>query len=115
MKTTIEFLDAVKAKLGIESDYALAKRLGFPLSTVSNYRTGRRVLDDDAALSVANVLDVHPFVVIASANAERAKTPEQRERWSSVMEKFSASFRNLLSGWTGEERRRVQRLQVSVH
>lgn len=115
MKTTIEFLDAVKEKLGIESDYALAKRLGFSLSAVSNYRTGRRYLDDDSALAIASALEVHPFVVIANANAERAKTPEQRERWSGVMEKFSASFRNLLSGWTGEERRRVQRLAVSVH
>lgn len=98
MKTTIQFLDAVKEKLGIESDYALAKRLGFSLSTVSNYRTGRRVLDDDAALTVALALDIHPFNVIASVNAERAKTPEQRERWSGVMEKFSLSFNLLLLG-----------------
>ncbi|MGK5049349.1 DUF3693 domain-containing protein [Janthinobacterium sp. GB4P2] len=98
MKTTIQFLDAVKEKLGIESDYALAKRLGFSLSTVSNYRTGRRVLDDDAALTIALALDVHPFTVIASVNAERAKTPEQRARWSGVMEKFSLSFNLLLLG-----------------
>jgi|SRR6476469_1000380 len=106
MKTTIEFLDSVKEKLGIDSDYALAKRLGFSLSTVSNYRTGRRVLDDDAALVIAGALDIHPFVVIANANAERAKTPEQRERWSGVMEKFSASFNAILLGsWPGRERR----------
>lgn len=98
MKTTIQFLDAVKAKVGIESDYALAKRLGFPFSTMSNYRTGRRILDDDAALSVALALGIHPFEVIAAANVERAKTPEQRARWSGVMEKFSASFLNLLLG-----------------
>ncbi|WP_426078885.1 DUF3693 domain-containing protein [Janthinobacterium sp. PSPC3-1] len=98
MKTTIEFLDAVKEKLGITSDYALAKRLGFSLSTVSNYRTGRRILDDDAALDIAMALEVHPFEVIASVNAERAKTPEQRARWSGVMEKFSASFNSLLLG-----------------
>lgn len=98
MKTTIEFLDAVKVKLGISSDYALAKRLGFSLSTVSNYRTGRRILDDDAALTVAIALDTHPFNVIAAVNVERAKTPEQRARWSGVMEKFSASFNALLLG-----------------
>ena len=88
MKTTIEFLDAVKEKLGIESDYGLAKRLGFPLSTMSNYRTGRRVLDDDAALTVALALDVHPFNVIAAINVERAKTPETRARWMNVIEGF---------------------------
>jgi transcriptional regulator with XRE-family HTH domain len=88
MKTTIEFLDAVKEKLGIESDYGLAKRLGFSLSTVSNYRTGRRILDDDAALIVAQALDVHPFNVIAAVNAERAKTPEMRARWMGLVEGF---------------------------
>jgi len=98
MKTTIEFLDAVKEKLGVTSDYALAKRLGFSLSAVSSYRTGRRALDDDAALTVAIALEIHPFNVIAAVNAERAKTPEQRARWSGVMEKFSASFLNLLLG-----------------
>lgn len=106
MKTTVQFLDAVKEKLGIESDYALAKRLGFSLSAVSNYRTGRRFLDDDSALAIATVLEVHPFSVIANANAERAKTPEQRARWSGVMEKFSASFKRRISGsWPGVERR----------
>lgn len=98
MKTTIEFLDAAKEKLGIESDYALAKRLGLQLSTVSGYRTGRRFFDDDAALIIATALDIHPFNVIAAVNAERAKTPEQRARWSGVMEKFSLSFNNLLLG-----------------
>lgn len=95
---TIGYLDAVKKRLGIESDYALAKSLGFSLSSVSGYRTGRRFLDDDAALTVAQALNINPLIVIASANAERAKTPEQRERWSGVMEKFSASFNALLSG-----------------
>lgn len=88
MKTTIEFLDAVKEKLGIDSDYALAKRLGFSLSGMSNYRTGRRILDDDAALAVATALEVHPFEVIAAANAERAKTPEMRARWMGLIEGF---------------------------
>lgn len=112
---TIEYLDAVKQRLGVASDYALAKALGFSLSSVSGYRTGRRFLDDDAALTVAQTLNVNPLVVIAAANLERAKTPEQAARWSGVMEKFSTSFLNLLSGWTGEERRRVQRFQVSTH
>lgn len=109
MKTTIEFLDAVKVKLGIASDYALAKQLGFPLSTVSNYRTGRRALDDDAALVIATALECHPLQVIAAANAERAKTDEQRQRWSSVAEKFSVSFLRLLSGHGPHERRACMR------
>lgn len=111
--TTIEYLDAVKAAKGFTSDYQLAKALGFSLSTVSSYRTGRRFFDDDAALTVALVLQLNPLEVIAAANAERAKTPESRARWEGLMEKFSGpieSFRNLLSQWDGRtERRKIQR------
>ena len=99
MRTTIELLDAAKAKIGITSDYALAKALGVSQPAVTGYRAGRRIFDDDTALAIAEILGVHPLQVIAAANAERAKTPEQRERWSGVMEKFSVSFLNLLSGY----------------
>ena len=112
---TIEYLQAVKTRLNITSDYALAKALGITQSTISGYRAGRSRIDDDVALTIADILNVHPLQVIAAANAERAKTPEQRERWSGVMEKFSVSFLNLLSGWTGVERRRAHRVPVSAH
>lgn len=95
---TLEYLDAVKQKLGITSDYALAARLGVTRSAVSNFQRGVGVFGDDVALTVAEILGVHPLTVIAQANAERAKTPEQRARWSGVMEKFSLSFNSLLLG-----------------
>lgn len=108
--TTIEYLDAIKRRHGLQSDYAVAKLLGFNQSAVSAYRHGRRFFDDDACLAVATALDINPLVVIAAANAERAKTDEQKARWMGVMEKFSASFRNLLSPWDGRERRAVARM-----
>jgi transcriptional regulator with XRE-family HTH domain len=102
---TLEYLDAVKAKHGITSDYALAKVLNFSQSSLSLYRSGRRIFDDDVALRIATELGINPLAVIAAANAERAKTPEQRDLWHGIMEKFSASFRNLLQPWNGLERR----------
>lgn len=95
---TIEYLQAVKSRLGITSDYALAAKLGITRSAISKLQQGGVSFSDDVALSVAEILGVHPFTVIAQANAERAKTPEQRARWSGVMEKFSVSFLNLLLG-----------------
>lgn len=102
---TLEFLDAVKKKHGITSDYALAKVLDVPQSSVSSYRNGRRIIDDDMCLVVAQELGIQPITVIAAANAERAKTPEQKARWTGLMEKISLSFNNLLSPWDGRERR----------
>lgn len=106
---TVDYLDAVKAARKITSDYALAKVLGITQSTISGYRAGRSRIDDDVALTIAEILGVHPLQVIAAANAERAKTPEQRARWSGVMEKFSVSFLNLLSGKGPHERRASMR------
>lgn len=96
---TLEYLQAVKKKLGIESDYALAQRLGVTRSAVSKLQLGKVVFSDDVALSVAQILDLNPLVVIAQANAERATTPENRARWMGVMEKISASFKDLLPGF----------------
>lgn len=109
--TTIEYLDAIKGRLGIASDYALAKRLGFPQATISGYRTGRRVFDDEAALTVAQVLNIEPILVIAAANAERAKTPEVRQRWLDLMQ----GFRTLLphAKFFGVERRSPLRVATA--
>jgi transcriptional regulator with XRE-family HTH domain len=107
---TLEYLAACKERLGITSDYALAKALGLSQTGLSNYRTGRSRMDDDVALKVAEILQLHPLQVIAAANAERAKTPEQKARWTGLMEKFSGpieSFRNLLSQWDGRTERRA--------
>jgi transcriptional regulator with XRE-family HTH domain len=102
---TVDWLAECKQKFGVESDYALAKRLGVSQQTISSYRTGRSRLDDDMALTVAEALGVNPMRVIADANAERAKTEEQKARWLAVAEKYSASFRNRLPKWDGAERR----------
>lgn len=95
---TIEYLDAVKAKRGISSDYALAKALQIGQSAIIGYRARRRIIDDEVSLSIAQILEINPLEVIATANAERAKTPEMKARWTGVMEKFSASFNALLLG-----------------
>lgn len=93
---TLQYLTACKTKLGIESDYALAKALGMTQSTISGYRAGRSRMDDDAALKVAAILGIDPLEPIAAANAERAKSPEMKAVWESLMKKVQASFESLL-------------------
>lgn len=85
---TIEYLDAVKVRRGITSDYALAKALGVSQPTVMGYRSGRRIFDDEVALTISHILGLNPLEVIAAANAERAKTPEMRARWMDVIQGF---------------------------
>lgn len=95
---TLEYLGAVKARLGIESDYALAQRLGITRSAVSVFMRGKGIFGDDVALAVAQILDIPPIVVIAQANAERARTPEMRAVWMDVVQGFLSLLLHAKSG-----------------
>lgn len=94
---TIDYLLAVKIQLGITSDYALAKALKVGQPSIIGYRSGRSVLSDDVALSIAEILDLPPIQIIATANIERAKTPEQRARWSGLLDRLTDGFTFLMT------------------
>lgn len=93
---TVEFLDKAKQKLGVESDYALAKALNMRASTISGYRAGRSRMDDDAAFKVALILEIDPIFPIAAANAERTKSPEMKAFWEGFAKKLKTSFNSLM-------------------
>ena len=95
---TVEYLDAAKAVLRIESDYALAKAMEMRPSTISNYRAGRSQMDDEIAMKVARIIKKEPGLVMLDMHIERSKTPELRAALTGFMEKISASFIDLLSG-----------------
>jgi len=97
MKTTLDFVEAVSRKLGGASDYAVAKELKISRSAISKYRHGQAGFDDETALKVARVLDIDPAAVAAASHAERAKTPEVRQMWASIFDRFAVNFEDLLS------------------
>lgn len=115
MKTTVEYLDDIKQRLGLPSDYALAKALGITRESVSQLRNGKTSMGIETAMKAGEFLRVDGHRVYADSQIERARKPEIREFWLSVSEKFSASFNALFSDWTGVERRRPGRSPVSVH
>ncbi|MBZ0105543.1 MAG: hypothetical protein K8H84_07910 [Sulfuricella denitrificans] len=98
MNTTIDFLDAVKAKHGLVSDYALAKELGVRQSCIGNYRAKRSYLDDLMAVKVAEALEIDPMYVIASANAERSKKAEEKKVWTDILEKLGGLAASVVIG-----------------
>lgn len=81
MKTTADFLDDLKAKHGITSDYALAKLLGMRRQQVSRYRTGTSTFDDETAIKIAELLEVNQGYVMASMRAQLAKEAHVRNAW----------------------------------
>lgn len=89
MRTTVDFLDAVKARHALPSDYSLAPVLGITRAEVSRLRNRKSALGDSTALQVAKLLDIDPAQVIASAHAERAKHPEEKAVWQSITERLA--------------------------
>lgn len=82
--TTTEFLDLVKARHGLSSDYALADKLGLTRSMVSAYRNGKRMLGDESAMRVAELLELDPGFVLACVEAERSHSPAIRAAWENL-------------------------------
>jgi len=92
MKTTTEFLDAVKTKTGTQSDYAIAPILNVTRGAVSLWRNGKGTFDDETAEKVADLLGVSPVFVMACAHAERAKNPTVKKHWYEAAERFAAAM-----------------------
>lgn len=96
---TPEYLDLLREKLHLPSDYALQKPLNVSKSAVSNYRNGRDFFSDAIAVRVAELAGIEPWKVLLDSHIERSKTPETKAAWVDLAEKISESFRNLLLGY----------------
>lgn len=85
---TLEYIDAVKQRRGIASDYALAKELGIAKQTMSSYRKGKTHFDDAVCRRVAELLGIHPGLVMLDMQRERSQSPESHKVWQEVFEGF---------------------------
>lgn len=81
MKTTLDFLEAVKTKHGFTSDYQLSKHLECTRGAISSYRTGRTHLDEEMACKIADDLGIEAGFVLSCIAAERSKSPTVKKAW----------------------------------
>lgn len=101
MKTTCDYLDAIKEKLGITSDYATAKALDVTRAGVSRWRRGGTP-DTLVCARIADILDIEPMEVIAAVEFERTTDDQARTYWQSVWDKSGGAYREGLEavkGW----------------
>lgn len=70
-----------KVKLGIKSDYGLAKALKSDRRRISEYMVGTRKPDAYIAVKMAEVLKLHPLLLLAEFEAETEKNEEKRNFW----------------------------------
>jgi len=81
MKSTKDWIDAVKAAKGLTSDYQLAAHWNVTRQLISKYRTGTEYLSEEMAAKVAADLGIELGFVLACAAGERARIPSARAAW----------------------------------
>lgn len=97
MRTTIDFLDMLKSKYSLRSDYAIAKFLACGQSRICNYRKGRSFLCDSEAILLASALEIDPGYVLLCVHYERARNDADKAVWRSVV----ATYETVQNGCRG--------------
>lgn len=73
MLSQSQWLDAVKGRLRVRSDYALSKRWAVTPSEVSQYRRNRLRFPFAVVLDIADVMDIDPIEIIAGLEYRRCR------------------------------------------
>lgn len=81
MKKTADFLDEVKRKKGITSDYALAKVLGVRTQRIDHYRKERVVLQLLDCITISEILNIPALQIMAEIGISQGKKEEEKKRW----------------------------------
>jgi plasmid maintenance system antidote protein VapI len=84
MNTTIDFLNQLKAKFSLSSNYALAKKLGQTDTAIARWAHGKNTFSDETAIKVAELLELDPAYVVACIHAERAKHEGEKRLWERI-------------------------------
>lgn len=87
---TIEYLDAAKKRLGVNSDYALYKKLDIPQTTVSGWRSKNRQFSVQYSKLFAKILDIPEGVIMADMESERATDTLTKNAWAKVAKQLQA-------------------------
>ncbi len=94
---TVQYLDAVKERFALSSDYAVSKKIGITRMAVSHYRAGKGFFSDEVAIKVADALGMHPGIVLLDMYAERTSNPQVRTLWHEVIQGFHSPLHHAKS------------------
>ncbi len=86
-----------KIKLGIKSDYALAKKLEISTQRLSNILKGTVRPEAYEAVKIGEILKIHPLMLLAEFEAEKAKTVERRAFWENFAQRIKTGAVGMLA------------------
>lgn len=79
---SVRYLDEVMKRHNLKNDRQLALHLKWNPSIVHQYRTGKRVMEEEKCLQIARELDMeNPLPIIAAAGIDRAEKTGQKSLW----------------------------------
>lgn len=79
---TSELLKDCKIKLGIKSNYELAKILDLDRARIGDYMSGKRIPTTYAAVKIAECLGLDPLALIAEFEELTAKNETEKKFWA---------------------------------
>jgi len=80
LKST-DYLDQLQVKKGLKNDVALCKLLNWSSGKISQYRSGKRIMDNEACVALALELEIDPLKIIMTCDMERARKTGQKSLW----------------------------------
>jgi len=83
--TPIQYLNAAKKALDVDTHYALAKALDYPNPIIYDCYVGKRVPDEELCAKLALALNLSFAEVMADIRGQTAKTERAREFWRSFL------------------------------
>ncbi|WP_154355882.1 Cro/Cl family transcriptional regulator [Duganella aquatilis] len=96
---SVKYLEAVKAKYNLKNDRQLALHMSMGTNTISQYMSGKRIMDEEACLAVAMMLefDEHQTMqVIMAAGIDRAEKAGQQSLWTVFSQRMAATAASAL-------------------
>lgn len=88
MTTCIDLLNRAMSHGDGLSAYALAKKLGLSHQRLYQLLKDGGTIDDSTAISLANLLEVDPAVIVAIAHSERAKSDAEKAVWKDIFQRL---------------------------
>jgi hypothetical protein len=93
---SVKFLDQAIEKHGLKNDLALAKKLGWSSGKISQYRSAKRFMDNEACVALALCLECDPLPIIMAADMDRAERAGQHSLWEVFTQRMAIAGSALL-------------------
>lgn len=78
---SVKFLQQAKEQNKLATDAALAEALGVTKSAVSQYMSGKRIIENETCVALALMLGIDPIRIIMAADMDRAERAGQHSLW----------------------------------